>query len=1125
MARQISQIEAEIKAELSSGKSMFQVAIGLSEDDRVVILDCKTPEFFPCARVAAWFYDFFENSDGQDYRKSSWDDDAWRIANTCWRSVFPDVELSNDTFKSQCWLLDNKEKGRTSHLWSGIKKCLDLPPDNRFTVEAYDNPPKYMRHLLSAYQRGEASGTDFADFVEAFESGSGEGMWHQALYSACKEKFSDRANLGVYLHWSGGVSCGIGIGIDRIRGSRSSTLYFDGQRKDKPTRNKFYPIEGVKTKVGFSGVKAMVISPAVEGVYYRYVSDMGDARSGWWKQVQSDGVVPFSRDDLLVCCGDGKPCVSSGEFEGAVIEVGERFELRIRNNGEDRACTAFRIKVLERPLNDVVIRLSDERSIVLAGRVPRIVVSAGSVEGLTAGDLTVCAGDCSFGISGAAEGSYCQWRCNDADVGEGVGFKRKEAELGGDSLCHLKINCRIFNADGVRTATLVRHVVWIPLRIAEKLLTCEDVRVPGWRISKSSDKEEIIRDRIRNRVRYNLEAPNCERERIYAPAKGMFFWFARGLADWEEDCNYSEEKLFFVKGDVEGWHLCVPGNVETLEFKIDDKVVKNPESEPINGVWRIPLNKLILDDEGYVYNPDLSLQTLTCNGTIVASVGDAPKHASLCRNQERKWGVYIPESETTAYKAVLYTDNTLDRHFLEPLVVHSLKTDQGGDPFHPLEDMFVELGKSDSVGEWHLALMPDTDAFPELLMLGRFLDAACQVRIVRPNTATYPPDQNLALLKVIQTQLKVPEGHVYAKSRLARYSEALKPNEIGGYWKAFADTGSVESLPDALTRMLKSDYNFLADPRWFFGALNQLLEGRRKKLGLERITSRVNEDVFKMLIDNGDGKEDMFKGLGCCSAILAQKTFESYAELVDARSRYVIREVSRLSSGARAIVNLGLVAELESPSGVDVRLAVLKTHQRSIELDRAFALMYDKRCNAWEIRHNRGGRAVVADGFVFRCFSVDPKKFVRAHYGDFNDVSEAKSILTDEGIGSEALDALKEQTCNMADYLRNGVGAAIRSVLAEVCARSDGWRDAGVVALCGMTIAVQNTVCREGEPMGWPLAKASDSYLTLVQLVRIFFRRKFEDGAPEMWRGLMREIVANMRLLAYLNVTVSNDEE
>ncbi|MBQ7189076.1 MAG: hypothetical protein IJR99_06630 [Kiritimatiellae bacterium] len=48
------------------------------------------PEFLPYARVATWFVDFFENSDGKDYLSASWNDDERRsdTPHQCWQAVF-----------------------------------------------------------------------------------------------------------------------------------------------------------------------------------------------------------------------------------------------------------------------------------------------------------------------------------------------------------------------------------------------------------------------------------------------------------------------------------------------------------------------------------------------------------------------------------------------------------------------------------------------------------------------------------------------------------------------------------------------------------------------------------------------------------------------------------------------------------------------------------------------------------------------------------------------------------------------------------------------------------------------------------------------------------------------------
>lgn len=1156
----VQRINREIQKELQQGKSLFQIAIGMEDETRLAILDYRAPEIVPYARVAAWFSDFFENSDGQDYLKSGGLEGQRKTANECWRKVFPEIELNNENFKSQCWLLDNKEKGRSSHLWAGLKQCLDLPRDSRFSIAAYDAPPKYLALLLNAYQRGESSGTDFAEFIETFENGVNPGTWHDRLYRACQEKFSDRANLGVYLQWSGGVSGGIGVGVDRLRGSCSSALYFDGRKIDTPSRNKFYPVPNgdIPIKVAFRGNKTFVVDPSPVGIYYRYVSDDGDPRHSWWKRVPSkDGVIPFSRDELLVCLKGDEFKVVSGVYDAAKLFVGEPFDFSYHKGHEEGRCRAIRITVEERPAKDVVIEIADGLCVKLAGRIPQIEILQGLSQELSAGDVAVCSGNCRIGMEDLDEELTCSWQMNDEDPDNAREVSLSAANLG-DDLHHIKVVCRVFNANCKRIATLVRHLVWMPEHVAQKLVTCRDVRSPGWKIKLSEESDEVIRDRIRNRVRYYLEGPGGQREHVYARANGMSFWFAHGLEDWEVGVEPNQAKQFWSKSEAEDWYLCVPGNISSIDLKIDNSHIENPEHEPINGVWRIELDKLIGHTNSYVYDQNVRLQSLTCNDVPVVSFGDAPKSAFLCQDQNRKWGVYIPPSDRGKYKVVLYTDNTKDQHFMTPLVEHGLHAEK--EPFHPLDNWVSTQISEDAVGELYLALMPDADEYQEQLILGHFLHPPCQVRVLRKKSESYADGQNLGLLKVIQSALTVPSGHVFAKSRLMVFSEPVPAEELASNWKTFAESGCVERLPEVLECMLKSDYNFLADARWYFGALKQLEAGVMCARGQQRVSRRVREAVRNVLLDNGDDEKGrMMRGVGCCPAIVAQAKLDTFEKLVKDDDEFKQREVTRLNSPNRTFNKLALFArvrrcdveseitpierfrraslgtsdascgegldelelDIEKAEGDEIWLGQTYFIKRDLPFSREISRVTSKVEDIWLIQRNCSGVSgrspYKLKGFCLR----DPKKYIRNNYGDFAD-SDALTCLNlteEDGVSLASLGVLQNAFRDDSRRLRNGVGRVLSAVVDAVHEQL-GWRDEFVVILAGLSVAVSLTLCRDHRPRDWKLAPDGEAGRCLLQLVRLFFLKKFHDGNPIYWRKLMREIVCDMHLLSYLNADI-----
>ncbi len=1118
--KDIHKIDSFIQTEMAGGKSLFQIALGLDDETRLTILDWKLPGFFPYARVASWFIDFFENSDGQNYLQASWNEDERRggTPRQCWQAVFPDVELTNASFKAQCWLLDNKEKGRTSHLWYGLKKCLDLPSDSRFNIEAYDNPPDYLTLLLMSYQRGEPAGTDFADFVEAFEGDVNPGLWHHRIFDASKEKFHDRANVGVYLHWSGGVSIGMGVGIDRIRGTRSTVLYFNGHRVDVPRRNKFYGLDGYRTKVTFAGMKAIEVSPEITGVFYRYVSDIHDSRSSWWKIVPEDGVIPFSKDELLVSIGDRPLQLTSGTHDGVVVTVEEPFDLHVRNVHQNCHFRLVRILISSRPTRTATLEITEGLSIKVAARIPKILITEGESERLSSGDMSVCRGDCKFTISDLDAEHTCLWQVNEEERDD-IELILSEATLG-NNLHRLKVKCKILGSDGTRVSTLVRHVVWLPSKLASQLEQCGEVRYEGWKIKKSSDGEEIIRDRIRNRVRYYLAGPNGRSEQVYALDEGMFFWFAHGMADWDENVSSNEPKDFTFKGDAEGWYVCLPGNLQPPNFSFEGVPLDNQTSEPVNGVWRIPLLKLLPQDRDFVYNGDIQIQTLSCNGRDVARFGNAPLKAFLCKDSVGNWGVYIPHGDTKCYKAVVYTDNTLNDCFLNPLVRRNLYSKDGIGSFYSLTELLSQQTAVDKDGELFLALMTDDEKHPELMIQGKCFDADCQMRLIRPKSELYGLEQKHELLNVFHTMLepKVPHGHIWLYSRLARYAEPLKLEDVERYWEQFVQTGVIESLPEILYRMLMSNYNFLAEAKWFYGALGQMEEGCRRQMRLSKITIQVRKRVNRMLIDNQDKEEYEFKGAGWCPAVLAQRKIDSYEKLVCEKDKFKLREITRLDNNFQ-IREMGVRCKFRNHWNQEFDLNVSKFNEGCVELDGQHDLFRDRRSGQWNVRRRRFGRIDYANDLSVVRFDVDVELYLRTAYGRSESLSRECYLIEAEGLSAEQIERLKIEVCSFSQQLRNGLGEFVAQVLYKVFSII-GVCDESCLILTGLAIAVLVTIGRMGNVNRRPIC-SEDAYSTLTLLVRIYFeQKKFEDNVL-YWRRLMREIVANMRLFAYLNIEVN----
>ena len=146
--KDIQKINSFIQNEMAGGKSLFQIALGLDDETRITIMDCKLPEFCPYARVASWFIDFFENSGGWNYRKASWNDDEIKgdILAAAYKSetFLTRVQLGKDNIL----LVGDRYKIQEYAINSGIKLLL-LVNNVKLPKELLDKARKNRVNVIS----------------------------------------------------------------------------------------------------------------------------------------------------------------------------------------------------------------------------------------------------------------------------------------------------------------------------------------------------------------------------------------------------------------------------------------------------------------------------------------------------------------------------------------------------------------------------------------------------------------------------------------------------------------------------------------------------------------------------------------------------------------------------------------------------------------------------------------------------------------------------------------------------------------------------------------------------------------------------------------------------------------
>lgn len=197
--------------------------------------------------------------------------------------------------------------------------------------------------------------------------------------------------------------------------------------------------------------------------------------------------------------------------------------------------------------------------------------------------------------------------------------------------------------------------------------------------------------------------------------------------------------------------------------------------------------------------------------------------------------------------------------------------------------------------------------------------------------------------------------------------------------------------------------------------------------------------------------------------------------------------------------------------------------QREIDLETSYLISGNRSSSQWSICKNKLGRIVKVDDIVFAGFAIDEQKFLKWRYPDYlRNMSHEKlydcELLKSNGIEDCAIEMLRLKVSNVALKMRNEIGSPFGNVL-EAIFKTIGICDESVIVLTGLAIAMCNTIGRDTNTC--PIDRDTEEYAVLTQLIRAYFERKMLESDDFYWRKLMREIVANMRLFAYLNIEVN----
>lgn len=1072
---------------------------------------------FRHALIAYWFRRFYDNSNGGNFIGVF--PFSKEVLNPLWQAAMGDLKLCRETFIANCWMLnavtgaDDDETGNrgwTSDIWWNIRRVISCDdPENRFDIAEYgEDLMPYMKHLLEYCTDPESSvGRDFRSFVEDYTTGtiSAEQGWKSKLKESFDTRFTNGANLGFYLCWDGGPHADYIVGLDHFRGETKQLFFYDEQKNrigdgrtvQPPFMSWTLPRNHQKIGVKYSGFKHSFNREDYDRVRIFFPASALELKHWWQFAGGMNPHIPYNRNVILI----------RGVTQDAEIQIPETefftepFSLTL--NGERVDC--LKITFTSRPERDTECQVEDV-FFTLSGARPVIEIISGKRDDITSSlQIPVCSGSIRLqGMHMPGNSESFQWQCSSS---ESVAINN-EGELSGlpeDSVSIVSVSLR----DGDNRIMGSLKLLHLPEKVELR--------------ESAISMEEKVEERKLQRQRFSFSNPDGKTFEFYRKDTSFFWWFEEGFSCRPQQIKESPK---ISPSDFERMSLCIPNDLlerdggVSIQIGNTTKTFHREKCGP-SSYASLKLNELLQDTcevNDYIYGDEAGKINVLCDGNKLFQFDHKPLKPYLCRNTAGGWGVFLPESKhNLSYRVLLYSD-AWDKICSGPLSLEN-GSHSGRETFVSLKDKLEEEEKNDPDGEWFLALSMNhlhAGESDNILLAMDFPSNCTQMICIRPENAVW--NGNPAVKALLHTE-NIPESHPFRKSRLYKFATSPEPvpyEECHPFWLASA--GFPERLGTTLHTLLLSGYNFLAEPGWFFHALQDMREKCPAAHGGQKLTKALRASIDKVLIDNQDKRDAAFKGKGLCSAIVAQEQIDQFVPLNPGAAGQhpsnqfrVVRELSRLNGSP--VKNLGIHAHYTDGYHSYSRLVTgtkLEKKLVCLNLDSKVSLLMNRQqpdnweCNPGEL--------------IFQGFSLpDPAKFRKAEQGDVDLECSEEPLCSEEEQTQldQLLDSLVLQS-NLTKCAKDMVTALHRK---ESC-------DDVVISTVGLIICVHNTVCRNNSaPEHWPLKPDNANGKLLCNIVRRLFEDKWSDlndndlegNGHRNWRTLMRSIVPMMGLLSYIN--------
>ncbi len=894
MFKELEEIEDRIKQNYGKGKgvkSLFLSALELTFNGNQPgildkIRDSPFYDKFPYAHFVRFLYDFWSQSPGNEFW-SLWK--PYSSARTqqkvdqfdcVWEAIYGtddkiDANNNEDSrltkIKSKCWVLAAEERGGHSEVWDCLRDAIHSYQNNdgEIVISDQKNDERAFMTLLRS-KPDSVEWREYCSLVEilARQEKTEKEPW-RTLAEKCRTVLGSYAYVDWYLHLEGDQGS-LGVGFDDFPPDTGDSSWrdfkIDGVPKhigDDSYFAWFEPVSwDISATVGYKGLSeadshtpALFTNGRKFEVFIRYRSAKGDRqRRNWWRW-DAEPVMKSSENEFLICANDEaalnllqKRSSPEDQVEWEMIPEGT-FRAQ-RSDGTKQDVHYRKIAILNRPDDkDTCLVLGDNvPAIDVKGKRPVANVSCNDTGirlDCPSGNL-VAFPSTSISLSVKyfrAEKSY-KWtivvrglgKVNVRKVeGSDCSIELTEAEMviGAKTALDLDISCEEIGEASPRQIG-TQHGIVLPDAIKRALLTGSSLPT-DWsqREPETSPIDDYLHEGCRKTV---LVAPNGEEIKICIPRSDFCWWF-------ENDNNHYEQETILYSANES--NLCLPefnadelGDKSICILRNDDEPRPEGFSETGKGYWRGVLSDLVSTEE-YIFTEIPPLREHPINGVSVFRYRFIPSERRLCKNEAGEIGLFIPESDKTAFSIVAFSDKTRDLLLSGKVIANA----DSSVSFTNLKNAWTSF-QNETIG-WDaiISFFPEAET-PSLLSLVKRPSSEMYLR--RGDDQAYGKEQ-LYIVSIIKSLCgDVPNNSPIQSMWLFRNQQEMTYQEVKNGWQDQIGEYNVTGIhAEALRSLVRKWADSGFDP--FLEGIAVEFWGKVKEAFLNHLPAPPHERVFAQL--------------------------------------------------------------------------------------------------------------------------------------------------------------------------------------------------------------------------------------------------------------------------------------